>query len=360
MMKRAGRVHGLRALAAVLMLGLLTWGGIEGYGISGRRLWSNRSRPPARPMFPASSNRSPVTAAGRIPSWLVCSRTPNHQAGEHLHASLALLPVDPRQVDYLRERLLTASPGDVSVLREALQPHQASVSPKLWEVVAAAKPDDPRLLPAASALALLDPKNDRWKQAGLAVSDALVGVNATFLGAWTDLLQPVRSTLTPRLASIFKDTQRSDSERSLATNVLTDYASDDPDLLADLLMAADPKAYQKLFPVVQNSRRNRTPVPSGDPKEGESRRSETNPSRSRTDLPSVRPVRRWLWSGWGKPRRSSHCWCHSADPRLRSFIVNWLNPLGADPTVVAAELDRRLGATPGLRREPAGTRRSPP
>ena len=31
---------------------------------------------------------------------------------------------------------------------------------------------------------------------------------------------------------------------------------------------------------------------------------------------------------------------HSADPRLRSFIVNWLNPLGADPHVIAAELDR--------------------
>ena len=31
---------------------------------------------------------------------------------------------------------------------------------------------------------------------------------------------------------------------------------------------------------------------------------------------------------------------HSADPRLRSFIVNWLNPLGADPHAVAAELDR--------------------
>ena len=31
---------------------------------------------------------------------------------------------------------------------------------------------------------------------------------------------------------------------------------------------------------------------------------------------------------------------HSADPRLRSFIVNWLNPLGADPKVIAAELDR--------------------
>ena len=31
---------------------------------------------------------------------------------------------------------------------------------------------------------------------------------------------------------------------------------------------------------------------------------------------------------------------HSADPRLRSFIVNWLNPLGADPKVIAAELER--------------------
>ena len=31
---------------------------------------------------------------------------------------------------------------------------------------------------------------------------------------------------------------------------------------------------------------------------------------------------------------------HSADPRLRSFIVNWLNPLGADPNVIAAELER--------------------
>jgi hypothetical protein len=31
---------------------------------------------------------------------------------------------------------------------------------------------------------------------------------------------------------------------------------------------------------------------------------------------------------------------HSPDPRLRSFIVNWLSPLGADPKILAAELDR--------------------
>ena len=31
---------------------------------------------------------------------------------------------------------------------------------------------------------------------------------------------------------------------------------------------------------------------------------------------------------------------HSADPRLRSFIVNWLSPLGADPRALVAEFDR--------------------
>ena len=53
---------------------------------------------------------------------------------------------------------------------------------------------------------------------------------------------------------------------------------------------------------------------------------------------------------------------HSADPRLRSFIVNWLNPLGADPQAVAAELDRLDSSGVGRRSpDPAqGTdRRSP-
>src|SRR3954447_22922557 len=30
---------------------------------------------------------------------------------------------------------------------------------------------------------------------------------------------------------------------------------------------------------------------------------------------------------------------HSDDPRLRSFLINWLNPLGTDPKVIATELE---------------------
>jgi len=56
---------------------------------------------------------------------------------------------------------------------------------------------------------------------------------------------------------------------------------------------------------------------------------------------------------------------HSADPRLRSFIVNWLNPLGADPRTITAELERLDSAGPtetasAGRGSPATRRVAPP
>ena len=56
---------------------------------------------------------------------------------------------------------------------------------------------------------------------------------------------------------------------------------------------------------------------------------------------------------------------HSADPRLRSFIVNWLNPLGADPKAIVAELTADpspatgLVAVPGVRFRASGGRQPP-
>ena len=42
----------------------------------------------------------------------------------------------------------------------------------------------------------------------------------------------------------------------------------------------------------------------------------------------------------GKPEAVWPLLRHSADPRLRSFIINWLNPLGADPGTLTAEFAR--------------------
>src|SRR5262249_30436797 len=57
---------------------------------------------------------------------------------------------------------------------------------------------------------------------------------------------------------------RPESERRLATNILTDYASDDPILLAELLMISDPRAYGDLFPVAERKAERVLPVLQGE------------------------------------------------------------------------------------------------
>ena len=89
--------------------------------------------------------------------------------------------------------------------------------------------------------------------------------------------------------------QRSESERSLATNVLSDYAGDDPDLLADLLMAADPKAYSILFPLAQGQSSQFLPLFQAEiNKKAGTREVERN---DKDQLASVRLGRRWPSSG---------------------------------------------------------------
>ena len=46
---------------------------------------------------------------------------------ERLYASLALLPVDPGQMEYLKQRLLAASPEEVTVLQDALSKHKEQI-----------------------------------------------------------------------------------------------------------------------------------------------------------------------------------------------------------------------------------------
>jgi hypothetical protein len=179
---------------------------------------------------------------------------------ERLHASLALLPVDATQVDYLLKRLLAASPGELHVLRDALMPHSFALTPKLWTGLESAKLGDASLLPFVGALACYAPNDALWETVGAKVSQALVAVNPVFLGSWVDLLRPVRRSLTGPLATLFQEMSHPETEHTLATNILADYARDDPDRLAELLMVSDPKAFLSLFPIVAKRAEQTLPV----------------------------------------------------------------------------------------------------
>ena len=92
------------------------------------------------------------------------------------------------------------------------------------------------------------------------VAQELVSVNPVFLGPWLDALRPVRTKLTAPLATIFREKSRPESEHALATNILANYASDQPDILADVLMDADPKAYASFFPIAQRQETKTLPL----------------------------------------------------------------------------------------------------
>jgi formylglycine-generating enzyme required for sulfatase activity len=236
--------------AAALFLALLAFAGWEAFGHLKAQGFCDR-------LLNATTAEVPGIIAETIPyrRWLdsrlrdaythpVVKQDPR----KCLHLSLALLPVDPSQVDYLYRRLLNAEPSEVAIVRDALLPHKNALIDRLWAVVE--KPENgSQRLRAACLLATYDPDNLRWDKVCAKVVEQVVTENALHLVHWRDGFRPVKNRLLRPLAEVFRDrrTERT-AERSLATALLTDYAFDQLEFLAGLLMDADGKQFTVLFP----------------------------------------------------------------------------------------------------------------
>ena len=144
-------------------------------------------------------------------------------------------------------------PHEVPVIRDALAPHQEDLLEKLWAV--AEKPPqgkESQRLRAAAALAKYDPQSERWAKVSSAVVRDLVGENPVYLGPWAEAFRPVKHSLLTTLSDIFRDrSPERAAERTLATNLLAEYAADNPQVLPDLLMDADEKQFARLYPLVE-------------------------------------------------------------------------------------------------------------
>ena len=267
MMKRAGRVHGVRGLVALLLLVGVTFTGLT---IRHSVIENNKATYATglvQQLLRAEIAQVPevVRAMLNYRRWTdpelkrIIGDAPD-DSGQKLHASLALLPVDSSQLPFLEKHLLDATPAELPVIRDFLKPHRSTLVPKLWSVLDSAKPGEVSVLPAASALADYDTTSPHWEVMGNKVAQALVSVNPVYLGDWLEALRPVRDKLTTPLAAIFRDRKSPESERNLATNILNDYASDDPDRLAELLMVSDPKAYLSFFPIAERQAAKTLPL----------------------------------------------------------------------------------------------------
>ena len=143
----------------------------------------------------------------------------SQDARKQLHASIALLPVDSGQVEYLYGRLLKAEPQELVVIREGLFDHKADLTERLWTLLENPKNDQDQRLHAACALAVFAPDDARWKKVSGDVAVTLAIQKPFVLAQWTDALKGVGKWLIPPLADLLVDENRSVSERGLIASV---------------------------------------------------------------------------------------------------------------------------------------------
>ena len=172
-----------------------------------------------------------------------------------LHASLALLPVDDRQIEYLYQRLLLASPDQLPAIFAALRPYRRRLTEQLWGELSA--PGDAvatARLNSSIALAEFDPpmtesSESLWRQTSeRIVKDTLDRMVASpgHYGFLRDSLFAARRPLVDSLISTLNG--QADARRShFAINLLADYCVDEPSRLTDLAMGASGEQFQVLL-----------------------------------------------------------------------------------------------------------------
>ena len=347
MMRKAGRYHALRGFVAAVLLALIgcgvyeVQGRLEAHALQGR-------------LLDANTNEVPTIVADMLPyrRWInqllhddYAQAEASKDARKQLHASLALLPVDATQVNYLYGRLLEAAPHEVPVIRDALAAHQSELEEKLWAVVEKPqKGKESQQLRAAAALAKYAPESEKWAKVSSSVVDQLAAENPVFLGLWMEGFRPIKGELLASLANIYRDANRRESERTLATNILADYAADQPQVLADLLMDADEKQFAVIYPKFADRGEQGLPVLTGE-----------IDKKLPPDLPSSDESREKLAKRQAnaavallRMKQPAKVWPllkHSPDPRVRSYLIHRLSPLGADAKAIVKQLDSESDIT---------------
>jgi formylglycine-generating enzyme required for sulfatase activity len=346
MMARASSYHAMRGLVLLAVVALAGWGLYEGRGNLKAQALRDR-------LLDANTNEVPtiVREMDSFRRWInpllheaYRNAQADKDAGKQLRVSLALLPVDGSQVSYLHDRLLDSKPHDVPVLRDALAAHRADLLDDLWAV--AVKPEkgkEQQRLRAAAALAKYDPQSENWAKCNRLVVNSLVQENPEYVGQWSEAFRPVKKSLLVPLADAFRDhNPERAAERNVATSLLADYAADQPQVLADVLMDADEKQFPVIYPVfaAQGERGllvlgveiDKT-LPPGAEEDAKEKLAKRQANAAVALLRMNQPDKVWPLLR------------HHPDPRARSYLTHRLGPLGADASVLVERLAHESDAT---------------
>jgi tRNA A-37 threonylcarbamoyl transferase component Bud32 len=191
-----------------------------------------------------------------------------------LHARLALLSEEPGRAGELAAYLSGCKPEELLPVRSLLTPHAAAVGPGLWVVLTDANAEPGKCVRAACALAGLAPDDLRWKTLAPAVVDQVTKENPLEAVVWSQALEPIRGQLLPALLRRYPESRGrirsgklNESELvaeasafDLTANLLARYTTDRSAELAELAIIVDPRHYRLFAEAIRANRAGVVPV----------------------------------------------------------------------------------------------------
>ncbi len=343
MMGKAGRVHGLRSGIAAAAIIVILFGARE---ISGRFEAASL----VKRLVAADIAEVPriVQELGAYRRWadpLLRQEDANAPQGSNkkLDLDLALLAVDQGKIAELRDDLLLVPPSPFVVVRDSLLPYKDSVVVPLWNVALDTKREAPQRFQAACALATYAPADKkRWHLVNTFVAAHLVTLEASALVAWRESLRPAKDQLIMPLALIYRDTKQKEQSRTYATETLADYAADRPEELFNLLADAEQFQFPVLFDKLVVYKDKAVALAH----EELARKPPEKAGEEQKELLAMRQANAAV--ALLRLREPEKVWPtlkFSPDPRVRSYIIHWLSPLGGDPQPIIQRLDSEPDVT---------------
>ncbi len=262
-----------------------------------------------------------------------------------VRARLGLLPVDRSQAGPLMDALLDGESDDFLVIRDSLRDHadRPALAERCRAVLENEQDTPDRRLRAGMALA-------GFVNSGRAAEDAALRKKAGFLADrviydllthpdrfndWLSALRPAAAVFTPSLDGIFRSPDRTDNARFLAATILAKFADKDPAALTDLLLNASARQFPVILGFLSDFRLSVTPRLTD-------LIADVPPARATSEARSAfasRQANAAIALLLGGDRHS--VWRllrHSADPLLRSYLIDRLPRLAPDPSIFLERL----------------------
>lgn len=270
------------------------------------------------------------------------SSAANSQAG--MFAAVALLPTNPEEAVFLRQRLLTCRPQEQPLLLEALTPQKAAVVVELWTVLENEAADPEMRFRAALALARFDPptpeNSQRWTDVEPLITRRFVASVTYDRQAYSVVLAsavPLTSIIAGPLSDAVRTKSVDPVETIMARQLLIDLLQDRPKELTELILNAHTEDVIRSLPILDKDRAEilsvlREAVTTG--YEDTLSQLEWNDRARRQSMAAALLLRdRQTRDVWQVFRQSSQ-------PDARTNLIHLVQPLGVDPALLAARLQK--------------------